>query len=768
MTAFLPLQAWVFLLFLKPAMKGVLICFLVVTFLLAGYSLGRGQETILKIDVTGNERIDRGVVAAAVKTKEKEAYDPEKIRDDIKNIYKTGFFSDVQVDVKDSPDGKTVTFVVVERPPISAIAITGNKEIKTEDLKDKIKIKTGSVLNVEKVKETVDEIKKHYASKNYYAAKVSYDIDYEEGYRAKVTFVIDEARKVYVKKITFTGNKHFKAGTLTDYMKTKEKGILSWFTGSGTLDDEVLDEDRRNLGAFYADNGYIKTKVDTPEINLSEDGKQISITIPISEGAMYKVGSIAFSGDIVIPEEQLRALLQTKLGTTFRASLFQQDVTSITDLCQDQGYAFADVAPLTGLDDATDTVNITFAITKGSQVFVNRINITGNVKTRDKVIRRELRFTEGDLFSASKLKESKRRLRNTTFFKESDLKIVKTDDPGKVHIDAIVEERSTGSISAGIGYSSYEKVMLTGSLSQENIFGTGIRASLSAALSSITQLYDLAIWQPYLFDLDLGAGINLFNQERSFDTYDYKTRGGAIPFLRPISDRTKIGLRYGYNKTDVYNIDPFASAYVKSQRGELSTSSVTGSLGYNSIDDMANPSKGTFNDYILEVAGGPFGGDNQFVRSIVTYGRFFPFKWDTVFFVRGTAGSVQPYSGGIVPIYDNFFVGGINTVRGFEYGTAGPIDSTDTPVGGQNELFFNFEFIFPIVKSAGLKGLVFFDAGHGFNNNTGWFNGIRTAAGFGLRWLSPMGPIRLEMGFNLSPKQGEKANVFEFMIGRAF
>jgi outer membrane protein insertion porin family len=749
-------------------MKEGLICFLVVTFILAGYSLGRGQETILKIDVTGNERIDRGVVAAAVKTKEKEAYDPEKIRDDIKNIYKTGFFSDVQVDVKDSPEGKTVTFVVVERPPVSAIAITGNKEIKTEDLKDKIKIKTGSVLNVEKVKETVDEIKKHYASKNYYTTRVSYDIDYEEGYRAKVTFVIDEAKKAYVKKITFTGNKHFKPSQLLDYMRTKEKGIFSFFTGSGMLDDEVLDEDRRNLGAFYADNGYIKAKVDTPEINLSKDGKQISITIPISEGAMYKVASIDFKGDLVVPETQLRALLQTKLGTTFRASLFQQDVTSITDLCQDQGYAFADVAPLTALDDATDTVNITFAITKGSEVFVNRINITGNLKTRDKVIRRELRFTEGDLFSASKLKESKRRLRNTGFFKESDLKIVKTDDPGKVHMDAIVEERSTGSISAGIGYSSYEKIMLTGSLSQENIFGTGIRASLSAALSSITQLYDLAIWQPYLFDLDLGAGINLFNQERSFDTYDYKTRGGALPFLRPISDYTKIGLRYAYNKTNVYNIDLNASSYVQSQRGELSTSSVTGSLGYNSIDDMTNPTKGTFNDYLLEVAGGPFGGDNQFVRGVVTYGRFFPFKWDTVFFVRGTAGTVQPYSGSVVPIYDNFFVGGINTVRGFEYGTAGPVDITDTPIGGQNELFFNFEWIFNIYKGAGLKGLVFFDAGHGFNNNTGWFNGIRTAAGFGIRWLSPMGPIRLELGFNLSPKEGEKKNVFDFMIGRAF
>ena len=749
-------------------MKGGLICFIVVTFLLAGYSLVRGQETILKIDVTGNERIDRGVVANAIKTKEKQAYDPDKIRDDIKNVYKTGFFSDVQVDVKESPEGKIVTFVVVERPPVSAVVITGNKEIKTEDLKDKIKVKTGSVLNVEKVKETVDEIKKHYASKNYYATRVSYDIDYEEGYRAKVTFVIEEAKKAYVKKIAFTGNKHFKAGTLTDYMRTREKGILSWITGSGTLDDELLDEDRRNLGAFYADNGYVKAKVDAAQIEISKDGKEITITIPINEGNEFKVGSVDFRGDIVVPEEQLRPLLKTKQGNIFRGSLFQQDVTAITDVCQDKGYAFADVAPLTALDDTTDTINITFAITKGPQVFVNRINITGNVKTRDKVIRRELRFTEGDLFSASKLKESKRRLRNTTFFKESDLKLTKTDDPEKITIDAVVEEKSTGSISAGIGYSSYEKVMVTGSVSQENLFGTGIRASLTAAVSGITQLYDLAVWQPYLFDLDFGAGVNIFNSERSFDTYDYKTRGGAIPTLRPISDYTKIGLRYAYNKTKVYNISTLASSYVQSQLGELSTSSVTGSLGYNSIDDMMNPTRGTFNDYILEVAGGPFGGDNKFVRGIISYGRYFPLKWNTTFFARGTAGTIQAYGGSVVPIYDNFFVGGINTVRGFEYGMAGPVDITDTPIGGQNQLFFNFEWIFPIYPSAGLKGLVFFDVGHGFNNNTGWFDGMRTAAGFGLRWLSPMGPIRLELGFNLSPKEGEKKNVFDFMIGRAF
>jgi outer membrane protein insertion porin family len=744
-----------------------LLCFLLITCILTGYAFGQAKDVIIKVDVTGNDRIERGVVINAIKSKEKEAYDPERVRDDMKSVYKTGFFSDVQVDVKEAPGGKVLTFVVVERPPVSEISLQGNKKVKTEDLKDKIKIKVGSVLNTEKIKETVDELKKYYASKNYYGAKVTYSIDYEEGYRAKLTFIIDEAQKAYVKKITFTGNKHFKAGTLKEYMKTREKGLLSWFTGSGTMDDEQLDEDRRNLVAFYADNGFVRATVGLPETTLSKDGKQIFITLAVTEGNVYKIGSVDFIGDSVVPEEQLRKVLKSKAGNTFKSSLFQQDVTSITDICQDKGYAFADVNPLTTVDDDKSTLNVTFETTKGPQVFINRINIAGNLKTRDKVVRRELRFAEGDLFSAAKLKESKRRLRNTTYFKESDLKLIKTDEPDKVNIDTILEERPTGTISMGIGYSTYENIILTGSVSQENLFGTGLKAHLMAAVSSINQLYDFSLIQPYIFDLDLTAGLNLFNVTRIFSTYEYRSKGGAVSLLRPITDHTRIGLKYGYNVTDVFNVTPDASSYIKDQEGSASTSSVTASIAYNTIDDFLSPTKGVVAETTLEVAGGPFGGDNKFVKPIARYGRYFPFRWDTVFFVRGTAGYVWPYGGASVPVYQNFFVGGINTVRGFKYGQAGPKDDTGEIVGGQGELFFNFEWIFPIYKAAGLRGVVFFDYGHGFNGSD-WLADMKTAAGFGIRWLSPMGPIRLELGFNLNPKEGEKRNVFDFMMGRAF
>ncbi|HVN22792.1 MAG TPA: outer membrane protein assembly factor BamA [Syntrophorhabdales bacterium] len=748
-------------------MKEGFACFLLLAFLFSGPALAQEKNIVLKVDITGNDRIERGVIMNAIKTKEKETYNPEKIREDMKNIYKTGFFSDVQVDVKDTPEGKIVTFVVVERPTVNDIAISGNKKVKTEDLKEKIKFKVGTVLNTEKLKETVDEIKKLYASKNFYAAKVTYDIDYEEGYRAKVTFVVDEAEKAYVRKITFTGNNHFKAGTLKDYMKTKEKGLLSWFTGSGILDDEQLEEDRRNLGAFYADNGYVRASVGNPTITLSKDGKRIDISIPITEGNIFKIGSVDFSGDLVIPQQDLKKMVKSKVGDTFKSSVFQQDVTTLTDACQDKGYAFADVNPLTLVNDEARTMAITFEIITGPQVYVNRINITGNLKTRDKVIRRELRFVEGDLFSAAKLKESKRRLRNTTYFKESDLKLVKTDVPDRVNLDTIVEEKPTGTISAGIGYSTYENLILTGSVAQDNLFGTGLAARVTAAISSISTLYDISITKPYIFDKDINAGINLFNWTRSFDTYEYRSQGGAVSVVRPITDYTRLGLKYGYVVTDVFNIDPSAGAYIISQRGVTRTSSVTTSLNYLTIDDIMNPRRGVLFNNSVEVAGGPFLGDVNFIKAISSYGRYFPFKWDTTFFVRGTGGYAWQYNGTPVPIYQNFYVGGINSVRGFKYGMAGPTDYQNTPIGGRGELYFNFEWIFPIYAPAGLKGVVFFDLGHGFDHSDWLFN-LRESAGFGIRWLSPMGPIRLELGFNLSPKQGEKKEVFDFLMGRAF
>ncbi|HAR96618.1 MAG TPA: outer membrane protein assembly factor BamA [Deltaproteobacteria bacterium] len=727
------------------------------------------QDKIARVEIVGNERIDKGFIVNAIRTKENEIFDSEKIREDIKNVYKTGFFSDVQVDSKESPEGRIITFVVVERPPINSIYVSGNKNVKTSDIRDKLKVKTNSVLNTEKLRESVEEIRKLYSEKGYYATKVSYTVDYPEGYRADVRFSIEESEKAVIRAITFKGNKQFSASKLKDVMRTKEKGFFSWITNSGVLEEETLSDDKRMLEAFYYDNGYVRAKISAPEVTFSTDGRTITIAFSIDEGSVYKIGDVFFKGDLLFPNHQILPKLKSKKGETFRASLFQTDMLTLIDLYQDEGYAFVDVDPLTEVHDESKTMHITFNITKGPEVFFNRINVIGNIKTRDKVVRRELRFAEGERYSASKLKESKRRLRNTTYFKELDLKTVKTDEPDKVNLDVVVEEKPTGSLSFGVGYSSYEKVMVTGSISQANLFGTGRRISLEAALGSVTQDFNLSYIEPYLFDKDLSAGINAFNMTRSFDTYDYDSTGGSVFLSRPLTDFTRVGAKYKFESVDVTNIADDASSYIKEQAGSATTSSVTLSISRNTIDDVLNPSKGDIAEASFEFAGGPFLGDNDFYKAIASYGRYIPYKFGSAFFIRATAGTIRSYAGDEVPVYERFFVGGINTVRGFKYGEAGPLDETGEVIGAKNELIFNTEWIFPIYVPAGLKGVVFFDAGHGFNDEKGFLlDGIRTGAGFGVRWFSPLGPIRLELGFNLSPKKGERGNVFDFMIGRSF
>ncbi|HUJ68039.1 MAG TPA: outer membrane protein assembly factor BamA [Syntrophorhabdales bacterium] len=755
---------------MRHLLFSVLFCTVFTTLLFA-----QENGRIAKIDVVGTERIDKGVVTNAIKSREGDVYDPAKIGEDLKSIYKTGYFSDVMVDVKDTDKGKAVSFVVVERPPVNAIYITGNKKVKTEDIRDKLKIKIGAILNLEKVNESIAEIKRLYASKGYYAAKVSYEVETEEGYRTGLRFVIEEPEKAYVRKITFSGNDHLKAKDIKSVMKTQEKGIFSWFTGSGLLDEEGLEDDRKQIEGFYHDHGYVRVKVGRPDVTLSKDGKTISISIPLEEGNEYKVGEITFKGDIVFDEDEIRKKFKSQKGKTFRSSLFQDDITTITDLYQDQGYAFADIAPLTSIDDESRLVNVDFDIARGSEVYFNRINIVGNIRTRDKVVRRELKVAEGDLYSSSKLKESKRKLTNTTYFKSVDLKTPKTDEPDLVNMDVLVEEKPTGTLSLGVGYSTYEKAMVTGGISQENIMGTGQKVFLNASLSSITHLYDLTYVQPYTFDTNISSAFNVFNTEWIFSTYRFSGDGGSITESRPITDYLSASLSYRYEDYSVTRVAPNASEFLLRQQGSSVTSSITPGLYYNSIDNVLNPMKGTVASISEQIAGGPLLGDNKFSKTVVSWGRYFPWKYDTTFFLRGTAGTAREYGGVPVPIYDNFFVGGIDTNRGFNYGAAGTLDpNTGDVLGSTNELFFNAEWIFNIFKPAGLKGDIFFDYGKGFDTMNGFVEALRPAAGFGLRWYSPMGPIRVELGFNLDRKTNltgparEPLTVFNFSMGKPF
>ena len=727
-------------------------------------------EKVARIEVTGNESIDRGVIINSVKTKENDPYNLDKLREDMKNIYKTGFFSDVQIDVKDSDKGKVITFVVIERPPIKMIYIVGNKQIKTEDIREKLKVKTNTVMNIEKIKESMDEVKKLYASKGYYNTKVTYEIIPEEGYDIGVKFLIDEPEKVYVRKISFTGNKNFSTDKLKGYMSVREKGMFSWFTGSGILEEETLDDDRKRIESFYSDNGYVRVKVGVPDVSISKDGKSISIVMPVEEGNVYKIGKIDFAGDLIFPTEVLQKDLQSKSGNTFRSSFYREDIIMLTDLYQDKGYAFTDISPLTLIDDNAQKIDLTFNITKGKEIFVNRINILGNTRTRDKVIRRELRLAEGDRYSASGLKRSKERLTNTQYFKEVDLKLIKTEEPDKINLDVTVEEKPTGTFNINLGYSTSEKAIIGGSVSQQNLLGTGKKLFFNASVGSITNDFNVSFVDPYIFDLNLSAGLSVFNYTREMDSYDYSQTGGSLTLSRPMTEFTRLNAKYRYEKGKVDNIESDAGSYIKDQAGTTTISSVLLGLNKNTIDNTMNPTRGMNANISFELAGGPFGGQSDFYKAIGSYGRYIPTGfWNSQFFVKGTAGTVRSYGGSTIPVYENFFVGGLQTVRGFKYGEAGPLDENGDPIGGSNELFFNFEWIFPIYAPAGLKGIVFFDVGHGFNNDKGFlFDGARTAAGTGIRWFSPFGPVRLEIGFNLNPKKGEKRTVFDFALGSQF
>jgi outer membrane protein insertion porin family len=347
------------------------------------------------------------------------------------------------------------------------------------------------------------------------------------------------------------------------------------------------------------------------------------------------------------------------------------------------------------------------------------------------------------------------------------MKIIKTEDLNKVNVDLSVEERPTGSINIGVGYSTEEKAMITGGIAQENFLGTGRKLMLDASLSASTQQYKFTFIEPYIFDKNLSAGISAFNYDRDMDTYDYRKLGGSLSLTRPLTDYIKISSQYRLENVRVKNIADDASTYVKEQKGESVTSALSFSLSKNTIDDILNPTKGMNANITAEVAGGPFSGDNDFYSFVGSYGKYFPLKFlESAFFVKGTAGMIRSYSGKEVPIYEKFYVGGINSIRGFKYGEAGPLDTTGEAIGSENQLFFNFEWIFPIFKSAGLKGLLFFDAGHGFDRMKDF--SLKTTAGVGIRWFSPLGPIRIEYGFNLNPKKGEKSGAFDFTIGTQY
>jgi outer membrane protein insertion porin family len=720
------------------------------------------DQRIAGVEFKGNRRIEADAIRQVLKSAKGNPFSEADVAADIRAIYKMGHFQDVTAEMADTPEGKVLTYTVSERPLISDIAIQGNKKISKGDIEGVLTFKTRQIVNPEKVRSDVERIRGLYHTKGYYNAEITDRIEKDGEREVRVVFSIVEGDRLYIRKISFEGARAFRDKELKNIMKTSEKGLLYFINDSGVLKEDELKQDIGKLNAFYLNNGFINAQVGEAEI--FHDQKGIHLKIPVTEGRQFKVGKVDITGDpLKIPKDKLLEKLRILKKDHFDREAVMKDMEYLTTACNDEGYAYAEVNPMTRAHDAEQTVDITYEVSKGHQVYFNRISIGGNTKTRDKVIRRQLAVTEGDLYSSSNLKKSYQDLNRLRYFEEVDFQTERGTQQNLTDVRIRVKEKPTGLFSVGAGYSASDAAMLTAQISQQNLFGHGQILSLKANLSGRSAQYELSFTEPWLFDLPLWSKFDLWNYSRQYDTYNLSSTGGGATLGYPIWESITGYLGYRLSSDDVKDIQATASSYIKRQAGLTTTSALTASLIRDTTDDNMFPSKGSRNSATATYAGGFLMGDASYTKLGVASSWFFALPLETVFGVYGRAGYLTSNSNRDVPVYERYVLGGISTLRGLR--DVGPRDPvTGDLLGGTTMMNFSGEFIFPLITKAGMKGVVFYDTGNAWNGDYR-FGDLRQTAGVGVRWYSPIGPLRLEYGIVLDPKQGDPVGRFEFTIG---
>lgn len=752
--------------------------------------------TIAKIDVQGNRKIEKDAVIARLKSREGGGYSEELIREDIQSIFRTGYFYDVQVDRQGSGSAITLTYKVVERPSIGEIVFEGNSELKSEELLEASGLKTYEILNMSKIRDGIEKIQKLYEDKGYFLAKIQEDVqDITKDESVKIVFKIQENDKVKVKKVTFLGNRKLKDGYLKDRMGTNEGGFFSFLSGSGSYKQETFDRDTQMLRFLYFNEGYVQVKIDRPQVYVTPDKKNIYITIRIDEGEQFDVGDIDFAGDILFPRDELNEGLEINKREIFSWEILQKDLSELQAKYGDLGYAFANVIPRTRINEKDRKVDITFEFDKGSKVYFGQINVVGNSKTRDKVLRRELRIREGELYNETRRRKSLENIQRLGFFDEVVFKTsTPPEKPDQLNIDIVVKERNTGSIQLGAGYGSVTGFTLQGQVNQSNFLGKGQKLGAGLNISRDGSYYNFNFTEPYFMDSEWSVGFDIY--QSISDRYEYKEKktGGALRFGHPLGEYLSGSIRYKLDDTElneVYNsagvsiTDP-ALFPLKTASGI--TSSVTGILEFDQRNDRFMPSAGVYASASLEYAG--LGGDLNYNKGNTTLRYFKKLFWEVVWRNNLSYSFVGSHDKGVDPPFNELFLlGGPYSLRGYRFFRVGKtLYSEKTfldpdlcpgkvgeertrcatkPFGGKQQLLYQTELEFPLIAEANIKGVTFFDVGQAEDDLSS--SQFYSDVGFGFRWLSPIGPLRFEWGFPLKKSEASPdAVVFDFSIGSPF
>ncbi len=726
------------------------------------------ESIIASIAPAGNLKIDSGAILKNIQTKPGDLYNSASLRQDLKSIYKMGYFDDIQIEVKQGPKGKNIIFKVIEKPVIRSITYSGIDELSEDKVEEVVTIKKQSILNPAKINSASEAIQLLYRSKGYYNTKVTPQITYPSEESAEVRFVIDEGKKIFIKEIRFEGNTAFDDDELEDEIETDTKGWFSWITESGLMDFDQLNQDAGRILNFYGNHGYLEVKIGDPEITQEEEW--LFITFIIQEGNRFKVGKIDITGDLLEDKYILLDMLNINQEEYISRQTLRDDILKINDLYAERGYANANVRPAINPSHKEDTLDITINVDKGELVYINRFNITGNTRTRDNVIRRELDVEEGGIFNVKAMRDSVQKLQYLEFFKDVSINPEPSFDNSTIDLTIEVEDKSTGTFTIGAGYSSVDHLILMGEIAENNFLGRGDTLALSANVGGESNKYNLRYNNPHLNDSALSWGFDIFDMEREYDDYTKDSTGGALSFGYPVWRKWRGYGSYSYTDTTLSDVDDDASYVIRNSQDIHITSAVKVTMQRDTRNRRFGASKGSRNIFSVRYAGGPLSGDSQFTKIEGSTAWYFPLFWGTVFSFRGSAGQVFENEEDKLPVYERFYLGGLKSIRGFDYADISPVDpETGEKIGGDKMWFTNFEYVFPLLTENGVNGVVFYDMGNVYNDDEDWdFNDYKHSVGLGIRWFSPMGPLRLEWGYNLDPEPGEDSTVWDFSIGGVF
>lgn len=724
-----------------------------------------------QIRVEGTRRIEPEAVLDRLDVREGMVLDNQLLRRDLDNIYGLKFFDKVEAHHLVEDQQNILLFRVAEKPVISDVVFRGNSEVKETDLRDSIRTRTFSILDVSTIKNDVNTLQALYEEKGFYLASVDYEIEDMGSDNVRLVFHISEYEKVRVKRITFLGNKAFSDNELKSIMQTREEGFLSSMTGSGNFREFDFQTDIERVQYFYRTKGYLQVNVGTPQVTVSEDRKWIFITLRVNEGPMFTVNNINFQGEMLFESDDLREQIQLKEGDTYSEALLREDIEYLTELYQDEGYAFANVLRTLQVIPGENKVDVMFSFEKGEIAYFGRINISGNTKTRDKVIRRELRIKEGERFTGSGLRRSRENVNRLGFFEPGSVVFNTVTPDGETNIldvDISVQERNTGQISLGAGYSTATGGFFQGSIAQNNFRGKGQTLNFTLNLSSVSQSYNLGFTEPYLFDTKWTAGGDIYSTNNSVsDSFSFRRQGFSLRVGYPIFEFTRIFLTYKLEDTEIRALnDPT----IDEETENGIASSVRTSIVNDTRDNRFETTRGHYINVSTEYAG--VGGDKKWWRNELDARYFYPVWRELVFRSRLFVGKMSRVNSQAIPRSEKYTLGGSRNLRGFGFEDVGPINEIVDDEGRTRRFnagsmfatFTQLELEHPLAREAGLKWVVFADAGDA--NDMSSLN-IKANYGFGFRWYSPIGILRFEFGY---PLRGDarSSSQFHFDIGQSF